>query len=63
MKQRVLPNVHKALSPFVSDYEPIVRLLQQVKGPANVQKYVIQHAIKEAVRYETMTRFSILNSQ
>ncbi|TKS72660.1 Integrator complex subunit 6 [Collichthys lucidus] len=33
-----------------SDYEAILRLLQQVKGPVNVQKYFIQHAIKEAVR-------------
>uniref|UniRef100_A0A7N6BPS3 VWFA domain-containing protein n=1 Tax=Anabas testudineus TaxID=64144 RepID=A0A7N6BPS3_ANATE len=28
----------------------ILRLLQQVKGPLNVQRYFIQHAIKEAVR-------------
>lgn len=53
MEQRVPPNIHEALSPFFSDYEPIVRLLQQVKGPVSVQKYIIQHAIKEAVRYET----------
>lgn len=33
-----------------SDYEAILRLLQQVKGPVNVQKYFIQHAIREAVR-------------
>ena len=33
-----------------SDYEAILRLLQQVKGPANVQKYFIQHAIREAIR-------------
>lgn len=35
---------------FFSDYEAILRLLQQVKGPLNVQRYFIQHAIKEAVR-------------
>uniref|UniRef100_A0A7N6BGI9 VWFA domain-containing protein n=1 Tax=Anabas testudineus TaxID=64144 RepID=A0A7N6BGI9_ANATE len=33
---------------FFSDYEAILRLLQQVKGPLNVQRYFIQHAIKEA---------------
>uniref|UniRef100_A0A8C2YW13 Integrator complex subunit 6 like n=1 Tax=Cyclopterus lumpus TaxID=8103 RepID=A0A8C2YW13_CYCLU len=32
------------------NYEAILGLLQQVKGPVNVQRYFIQHAIKEAVR-------------
>ncbi|XP_047440886.1 integrator complex subunit 6 [Mugil cephalus] len=34
------------------NYEAILRLLQQVKGPVNVQRYFIQHAIKEAVRFK-----------
>ncbi|XP_059202666.1 integrator complex subunit 6 [Centropristis striata] len=34
------------------NYEAILGLLQQVKGPVNVQKYFIQHAIKEAVRFK-----------
>lgn len=34
------------------NYEAILRLLQQVKGPVNVQKYFIQHAIREAVRFK-----------
>uniref|UniRef100_A0A8C4HX43 Integrator complex subunit 6 like n=1 Tax=Dicentrarchus labrax TaxID=13489 RepID=A0A8C4HX43_DICLA len=43
-------NKHMAVC-FLSDYEAILRLLQQVKGPVNVQKYFIQYAIKEAVSY------------
>lgn len=39
-----------------------MRLLQQVKGPVDVQKYVIQHAIKEAVRYTTVTPLGLLNT-
>lgn len=39
-----------------------MRLLQQVKGPVDVQKYVIQHAIKEAVRYKTLAPFGLLNT-
>uniref|UniRef100_A0A8C2WEQ4 Integrator complex subunit 6 like n=1 Tax=Cyclopterus lumpus TaxID=8103 RepID=A0A8C2WEQ4_CYCLU len=34
------------------NYEAILGLLQQVKGPVNVQRYFIQHAIKEAVRFK-----------
>ncbi|XP_037636315.1 integrator complex subunit 6 [Sebastes umbrosus] len=34
------------------NYDAILGLLQQVKGPVNVQRYFIQHAIKEAVRFK-----------
>ncbi|XP_054453396.1 integrator complex subunit 6 isoform X2 [Anoplopoma fimbria] len=34
------------------NYDAILGLLQQVKGPFNVQRYFIQHAIKEAVRFK-----------
>ncbi|KAK9517728.1 hypothetical protein VZT92_023074 [Zoarces viviparus] len=34
------------------NYEAILGLLQQVKGPVNIQRYFIQHAIKEAVRFK-----------
>ncbi|CAK6974158.1 integrator complex subunit 6 [Scomber scombrus] len=34
------------------NYEAILGLLQQVKGPVNVQKFFIQHAIKEASRFK-----------
>ncbi|KTF77087.1 hypothetical protein cypCar_00050226, partial [Cyprinus carpio] len=32
------------------NYEAIFRLLEEVKGPASVQRYFIHHAIKEAAR-------------
>uniref|UniRef100_A0A3B5LUC3 Integrator complex subunit 6 like n=1 Tax=Xiphophorus couchianus TaxID=32473 RepID=A0A3B5LUC3_9TELE len=32
------------------NYKSILSLLQQVKGPVNIRKYFIQHAIKEALR-------------
>ncbi|TWW55832.1 integrator complex subunit 6 isoform X1 [Takifugu flavidus] len=48
LRSRVIKEVRKP----GRNYEPIVRLLQQVKGPVDVQKYVIQHAIKEAVRFK-----------
>uniref|UniRef100_A0A671NC19 VWFA domain-containing protein n=1 Tax=Sinocyclocheilus anshuiensis TaxID=1608454 RepID=A0A671NC19_9TELE len=35
---------------FCADYEAIFRLLEEVKGPASVQRYFIHHAIKEAAR-------------
>uniref|UniRef100_A0A665WSI5 Integrator complex subunit 6 like n=1 Tax=Echeneis naucrates TaxID=173247 RepID=A0A665WSI5_ECHNA len=38
------------VSVFSSDYGTILSLLQQVKGPPNVKRYFIQHAIKEAIR-------------
>lgn len=33
-----------------SDFAAILALLQQVKGPVNVRKYFIQHAMSEAAR-------------
>lgn len=33
-----------------SDFAAILALLQQVKGPVNVRKYFIQHAMTEAAR-------------
>lgn len=38
------------ISALSSDYQAIMSLLEQVKGPLNVQRYFIQHAIREAVR-------------
>uniref|UniRef100_A0A671X0B5 Integrator complex subunit 6 like n=1 Tax=Sparus aurata TaxID=8175 RepID=A0A671X0B5_SPAAU len=46
LRSRVIKEVRKP----GRNYEAILRLLQQVKGPANVQKYFIQHAIREAIR-------------
>uniref|UniRef100_A0A672YPN1 VWFA domain-containing protein n=1 Tax=Sphaeramia orbicularis TaxID=375764 RepID=A0A672YPN1_9TELE len=40
------------------DYEAILGLLQQVKGPVNVHKYFILHAIKEAARNTLLMRLS-----
>ncbi|XP_034739529.1 integrator complex subunit 6 [Etheostoma cragini] len=34
------------------NYEAILCLLQQVKGSVDVQRYFIQHAIKEAIRFK-----------
>uniref|UniRef100_A0A3Q3WDM8 VWFA domain-containing protein n=1 Tax=Mola mola TaxID=94237 RepID=A0A3Q3WDM8_MOLML len=48
LRSRVIKEVRKP----GRNYEPILRLLQQVKGPTDVQKYFIQHAIKEAVRFK-----------
>uniref|UniRef100_A0AAQ5YVI9 VWFA domain-containing protein n=1 Tax=Amphiprion ocellaris TaxID=80972 RepID=A0AAQ5YVI9_AMPOC len=48
-QQKVLSSLPVALC-FFSDYEAILRLLHQVKGPINVQRYFIQIAIKEAIR-------------
>ncbi|KAE8286224.1 Integrator complex subunit 6 [Larimichthys crocea] len=42
LRSRVIKEVRKP----GRNYEAILRLLQQVKGPVNVQKYFIQHAIK-----------------
>uniref|UniRef100_A0A4W6FRD5 Integrator complex subunit 6 like n=1 Tax=Lates calcarifer TaxID=8187 RepID=A0A4W6FRD5_LATCA len=50
LRTRVIKEVRK---PGRSEYElAILSLLQQVKGPLNVQRYFIQHAIKEAVRFK-----------
>lgn len=48
LRSRVIKEVRKP----GRNYEAILRLLQQVKGPANVQKYFIQHAIREAIRFK-----------
>ncbi|XP_038555673.1 integrator complex subunit 6 [Micropterus salmoides] len=48
LRSRVIKEVRKP----GRNYEAILRLLQQVKGPVNVQRYFIQHAIKEAVRFK-----------
>ncbi|XP_026186628.1 integrator complex subunit 6 isoform X1 [Mastacembelus armatus] len=48
LRTRVIKEVRKP----GQNYEAILRLLQQVKGPVNVQRYFIQHAIKEAVRFK-----------
>ncbi|XP_013879592.1 integrator complex subunit 6 [Austrofundulus limnaeus] len=48
LRGRVIKEVRKP----GRNYEAILSLLQQVKGSVNVQKYFIQHAIKEAVRFK-----------
>ncbi|KAK2903852.1 integrator complex subunit 6 [Channa argus] len=48
LRTRVIKEVRKP----GRNYEAILQLLQQVKGPLNVQRYFIQHAIKEAVRFK-----------
>uniref|UniRef100_A0A3B4UFP8 Integrator complex subunit 6 like n=1 Tax=Seriola dumerili TaxID=41447 RepID=A0A3B4UFP8_SERDU len=48
LRTRVIKEVRKP----GRNYEAILSLLQQVKGPLNVQRYFIQHAIKEAVRFK-----------
>lgn len=48
LRTRVIKEVRKP----GRNYGAIVRLLQQVKGSVDVQRYFIQHAIKEAVRFK-----------
>lgn len=48
LRSRVIKEVRKP----GRNYEAILGLLQQVKGPINVQRYFIQHAIKEASRFK-----------
>ncbi|KAM4733201.1 integrator complex subunit 6 isoform 1-T1 [Anableps anableps] len=48
LRSRVIKEVRKP----GRNYKPILSLLQQVKGPVNVRKYFIQHAIKEALRFK-----------
>ncbi|XP_035767125.1 integrator complex subunit 6 isoform X1 [Neolamprologus brichardi] len=48
LRTRVIKEVRKP----GQNYDAILRLLQQVKGPPNVQRYFIQHAIKEAMRFK-----------
>ncbi|XP_041846987.1 integrator complex subunit 6 [Melanotaenia boesemani] len=48
LRSQVLKEVRKP----GRNYKAILSLLQQVKGPVNVQKYFIQHAISEAARFK-----------
>uniref|UniRef100_A0A3Q2YKV2 Integrator complex subunit 6 like n=1 Tax=Hippocampus comes TaxID=109280 RepID=A0A3Q2YKV2_HIPCM len=48
LRTRVIKEVRKP----GRNFEAILELLQQVKGPVNVQRYFIQHAIKEASRFK-----------
>ncbi|XP_077589675.1 integrator complex subunit 6 isoform X2 [Stigmatopora nigra] len=51
LRTRVIKEVRKPGRQF----EAILELLQQVKGPVNVQRYFIQHAIQEASRFKKRT--------
>eukprot|EP00064_Thunnus_orientalis_P011622 superscaffoldBa00001693_g11653 len=48
LRSRIIKEVRKP----GRNYDAILGLLQQVKGPVNVQRYFIQHAIKEASRFK-----------
>ncbi|XP_077387614.1 integrator complex subunit 6 isoform X2 [Festucalex cinctus] len=48
LRTRVIKEVRKP----GRNFEAILGLLQQVKGPLNVQRYFLQHAIKEATRFK-----------
>lgn len=48
LRTRVMKEVRKP----GRNYEAIFRLLEEVKGPASVQRYFIHHAIKEAARFK-----------
>ncbi|XP_055015259.1 integrator complex subunit 6 isoform X2 [Boleophthalmus pectinirostris] len=48
LRTRVIKEVRKP----GRNYEAIMRLLHEVKGPVNVQKYFLLHAIKEAARFK-----------
>uniref|UniRef100_A0A3B5LWT7 Integrator complex subunit 6 like n=1 Tax=Xiphophorus couchianus TaxID=32473 RepID=A0A3B5LWT7_9TELE len=48
LRSRVIKEVRKP----GRNYKSILSLLQQVKGPVNIRKYFIQHAIKEALRFK-----------
>ncbi|XP_019967153.2 integrator complex subunit 6 [Paralichthys olivaceus] len=48
LRTRVIKEVRKP----GRNYDAIQSLLQQVKGPLNIQRYFIQHAIKEAIRFK-----------
>ncbi|XP_005810983.1 integrator complex subunit 6 [Xiphophorus maculatus] len=48
LRSRVIKEVRKP----GRNYKSILNLLQQVKGPVNIRKYFIQHAIKEALRFK-----------
>ncbi|KAI1903086.1 hypothetical protein AGOR_G00023590 [Albula goreensis] len=48
LRTRVIKEVRKP----GRNYETIFRLLEEVRGPVEVQKYFIHHAIKEAARFK-----------
>ncbi|XP_028272372.1 integrator complex subunit 6 [Parambassis ranga] len=48
LRTRIIKEVRKPGRTF----EAILSLMKEVKGPANVQRYFIQHAIKEAIRFK-----------
>ncbi|XP_053735331.1 integrator complex subunit 6 isoform X2 [Synchiropus splendidus] len=48
LRTRLLKEVRKP----GRNYQAVMGLLQQVKGPANVQRYLIQHAVQEAARFK-----------
>lgn len=48
LKSQIIKEVRKP----GRNHESILGLLQQVKGPVDVQKYFIQHAIREAARFK-----------
>ncbi|XP_018598732.1 integrator complex subunit 6-like [Scleropages formosus] len=48
LRTRVIKEVRKP----GRNYQAIFQLLEEVKGPVEVQKYFIQHAIKEAARFK-----------
>ncbi|XP_061581811.1 integrator complex subunit 6 [Cololabis saira] len=48
LRSRVIKEVRKP----GRNYRAIMSLLHQVRGPVNVQKYFIQHTIKEAARFK-----------
>ncbi|AWP12441.1 putative integrator complex subunit 6-like [Scophthalmus maximus] len=58
LRTRVIKEVRKP----GRNYEAIQSLLQQVKGPLNVQRYFIQHAIKEAIRFKKRVLIQRLES-
>ncbi|XP_030223344.1 integrator complex subunit 6 isoform X1 [Gadus morhua] len=48
LRTRVVKEVRKP----GRNFEAILRLLEEVRGPVHVQKYLIHHAIKEAARFK-----------
>uniref|UniRef100_A0A673JY50 Integrator complex subunit 6 like n=1 Tax=Sinocyclocheilus rhinocerous TaxID=307959 RepID=A0A673JY50_9TELE len=58
LRTRVLKEVRKP----GRNYEAIFRLLEEVKGPASVQRYFIHHAIKEAARFKKRVLIQQLES-
>ncbi|XP_020485410.2 integrator complex subunit 6 [Labrus bergylta] len=48
LRSRIIKEVRKP----GRNYEAILGILQHVRGPVNIQKYFIQYAIREAVRFK-----------